>query len=182
MVDPYVRYHRWFYNGGGSGGTNDALSISLSNGSTTAVVENITSADPGMSTWVFRNVRINDHLTPTATMRFIATVVDNNPGHVAEGAVDVFEVVEDITTSIDQQAQTTFRVVPNPNNGHFRVEFQTVVDATIEVIDAVGRTVARQRAVGGMTTLALNTTPGVHVVKLMTASGMVAYQRLIITE
>ena len=182
MVDPFVRYHRWFYNGGGSGSTNDALTISLSNGSTTAVLETITSADPGMSSWLFRNIRINDHLTPTATMRFIATAVDNAPGHVVEGAIDVFEVVEGLTTSIRQEAQPTFSVVPNPNNGQFRVVFQTGVDATIEVVDAVGRMVARQRMTGPMSILSLNTAPGVHVVKLTTASGTVAFQRLIITE
>lgn len=94
-TDPYLSYYRWFYNGGGFGGNpNDTLKIKLTNGNTTVTLENVTYASPGNSSWSLKTFKISDYITITAAMRLIAEASDNNPGHIAEAGLDLFQVFD----------------------------------------------------------------------------------------
>ncbi len=141
MLDPYVRFHRWFFNAGGSGAPNDRLRVQLSNGTQTVTVETITAATPGMGSWQEVELRIADLIEPTAqmTIRFIAE--DLAPGHLVEAGVDGFEVVDLGVSGMDDTGSMDVRVWPSPNSGLFQLAVPGNVPGTVTLFDATGRKV-----------------------------------------
>lgn len=93
FADPYVSYYRWFFNDGGSGTPNDYMTVRITNGTDTVLLENITLT---ANSWVPKKYRIADYVTPTATMKLIVEAADLNPGHLVEGGFDVFRAWDSI--------------------------------------------------------------------------------------
>lgn len=182
VLQPHVRYKRWFFNGGGSGSPNDAMTISLSNGSQTVTVETITSATPGMSSWQQGDVAIASFLAPTATMRLIVTIGDEAPGHVVEGGLDDFELVHQGVNGIAERSEAEVAVIPNPNTGSFTVVVPDGEYAEIEVVDAMGRSVHRARNSGVRTEIDLDLEPGSYLVRMHHASGSVQQLRMLVVR
>jgi hypothetical protein len=141
MLDPYVRYHRWFFNAGGSGAPNDRLRVQLSNGTQTVTIETITAASPGMGSWQEVELRIADFIEPTDQMviRFIAE--DIAPGHLVEAGVDVFEVVDLGSSGGAEAGRMDVRVWPTPNSGLFQLAVPGNGPGTVAIFDATGRQV-----------------------------------------
>jgi hypothetical protein len=142
MLDAHVRYHRWFFNAGGSGSPNDRLVVQLSNGAQTVTVETVTPATPGMGSWQSVDLRISDYLAPSdnMTIRFIAQ--DDLPGHLVEAGIDGFEVVDlGSTEATPDRTIGTLRVWPVPSNGEFNVQLEGSGNALLTLHDALGRQV-----------------------------------------
>ncbi len=124
--EPYLSYHPWFVNVGGSGSSNDSMLIRLHNGSTQVV---LAVYDSPVAAWrPMENFKISDYITPTATMWLVVEAFDKNPGHLVEAAIDLFEVVDSAanppTTVPSLQADTWgLRAYPNPSSSVFQVEF-----------------------------------------------------------
>lgn len=178
-TEPHVRYHRWFHNGGGSGNPNDDLVIALSNGSTTVSIETVTSATAGNSSWVQRDLRIADFLTPTATMRLIATASDDEPGHVVEAGLDRFELRYELGNAIPEAAALAIAVFPNPSGGQCMI---TVPEpGQVQVLDAAGRTVSALRVSrAGDTPMRIAAEAGAYVLRFVGESGREARSRVVI--
>lgn len=149
LLEPRVRYKRWFYNGGGTGTPNDSYVIALSNGTTTVTVENINFSTPGSSSWQQADIDISSFLTPTATMRLVLTATDNDPGHLVEAALDEFELVFTDNSGVQENALTMATIWPNPNHGSFNVDLGALRSARVEVLDATGRIIASGFHKGG---------------------------------
>ncbi|MBN4072239.1 choice-of-anchor B family protein, partial [Flavobacteriales bacterium AH-315-E23] len=99
-ADPYVKYHRWFFNDGGSGTPNDTLTVRISNGIVFVVLEEVTESSPGNSSWVPKSFKISDYIAPTALMQLTFETADYaGTGHLVEAAIDLFQV-EDYTVSL----------------------------------------------------------------------------------
>jgi choice-of-anchor B domain-containing protein len=140
MQQPAIRYQRWFYNGGGQGTPNDRLVLSLSNGTTTSVVENVTTSG---SAWQEVTVTISDILPPSATMQFIARVSDDAPGHVVEAGIDRFEVFDMASVGLVETLNASvLRVWPNPSSGQFQLQ-ATPGTYELVVLDITGRQLQR---------------------------------------
>ena len=141
MLDPYVRYHRWFFNAGGSGAPNDRLRVQLSNGAQTVTIETITPTTPGMGSWQAVELRMADFIEPTAQMviRFIAE--DLAPGHLVEAGVDGFEVVDLGSSGVTEAGSMDVRVWPTPNNGLFQLAVPGHGPGTVTMFDGTGRQV-----------------------------------------
>ncbi|HKR07491.1 MAG TPA: choice-of-anchor B family protein [Bacteroidia bacterium] len=92
--DPYVNYSRWFFNIPSGSPANDTLRISITNGLTTAVLENvIASTAPGMSQWVSKSFKVSSYITPTANMRIIVYTADQAAtANTLEAGFDFFNV------------------------------------------------------------------------------------------
>lgn len=176
-----VRYHRWFYNSGGSGAPNDRMRISLDNGTNTVVIEEITSS---ASAWVSRSYRVEDFIAPSNTMRLVVYIVDNDPGHLVEGGFDRFAVVPTSTVGIDDaNAEGSFRLWPNPSDGSFRIELEEGQEGQVELMDAAGRVVAGpQRSQGGTVQMDLALPAGVYVARVTTDKGARSSCRVVITH
>ncbi len=176
-----LRYHRWFYNAGGSGTPNDRMRISLDNGTNTVVIEEVTTS---ASAWVARSYRIEDFITPTSTMRLIVYITDDNPGHLVEGGFDLFSVVSSSTVGMDEaSAEGSFRLWPNPSTGSFRIELEAGQEGSVVLMDAAGRTVAGPlRSQGGAIEMELALPAGIYVARVTTDSGVRSSRRVVITR
>jgi len=159
---PELRYHRWFFNAGGTGNPNDRMRISLDNGTTSVVLEEITVTGSA-SAWISRAYQIEDFIEPTSTMRLIVFITDDDPGHLVEGGFDRFEVVSTSGVGLEELQVTTFNVYPNPSDGAFQVLLGADDNGTLLVLDAVGRQVAGPfRTMGGRAELALDVPAGTY--------------------
>jgi len=121
----YLSYYSWFQNGYPWGGPpNDSLTVSISNGNTTVVLETQTSNSSDLGQWNLRTFELGNYITLTSTMQLIIETADWDAlgGHWVEGGFDKFEISNVITT-IDEQVLTT-------NKGKL-----------IKVVDVLGRTV-----------------------------------------
>jgi len=179
--DPGVQLRRWFFNAGGSGNPNDRMRISLSNGNTTVPVQTITASG---SSWLASTIRIQDFLPPTDAMQLIVSVEDQEPGHIVEGGLDVFELVELGTVGVPEPSGTAaFRVWPNPSEGRFSVELLSGGEGMVEVLDATGRQVLDPvRIAGGMLTLELAVPSGSYLMRVAFADGTRQVQRLVVAH
>ena len=89
----YIEYYKWFALGGGNGGVSaDELTISITNGITTALLETITLISPNLSSWTHSVINIAQHITPTATMQLIIETADMPLGNLVEAAFDKFSI------------------------------------------------------------------------------------------
>lgn len=183
MVNPHLRYSRWFVNVGGSGQPNDRLVIGLDNGTGTAVMEQVLATTPGNGTWHATDIDINDLITITPTLRLVVNVGDDEPGHVVEAGLDVFEIVEMGTIGLEEQvAVTGFSLWPNPTDGTFTVRTATTDHALLEVFDAVGRSVMDPVQVrNGSVAVELNVPAGAYVVRLTGTDGFRSAQSLVVS-
>ena len=98
--EPYVKYHRWFFNDGGSGTPNDTLTVTISNGTVSVVLEEITESSSGNSSWVSRSYKISDYIPATNLMQLTLETADfAGSGHLVEAGLDMFRV-EDFAVNI----------------------------------------------------------------------------------
>lgn len=145
-TEPYLFYKRWFFNDGGFGNPNDSLIISISNGTSTAVLETVTAATAGNSTWLARNFKISDYVTPSATMTLTARTADAQPGHLVEAGLDHFYITDSVSTIgiEDIIAAGSVNVYPNPFTGSTQVEYSLEaldVSCAMVITDVTGRVV-----------------------------------------
>jgi choice-of-anchor B domain-containing protein len=102
----YLEYYSWFSNGGGGWGggssPNDSLTISVSNGNTTAILEITTSSSADMGKWNFRSFDLAQYLPVTSTMQIIIETADWDAlgGHLVEAGFDMFQINSSASTNI----------------------------------------------------------------------------------
>jgi choice-of-anchor B domain-containing protein len=124
VINPHIKYARWFYNGGGASAVNDSLIIRLSNGAQTIDLEVITGSTGG-SSWVEKDFFISNALIPiTNNMQLIVYTADAAPGHLVEAGFDHFRVEPDTSTSLKsifQESQVKF--FPNPLRGTNTIQY-----------------------------------------------------------
>lgn len=149
FLNPYVKYARWFFNGGNNGGgpADDTMTVRLTNGIVTVDVESIFPNSPNNSSWVNRNYEIGSFLTPTANMQFIVETADWGPTfNIVEGGLDKFEVVEG-PVSISETNGLTLNAYPNPYTDAIRITFDNVKlkgEATMIITDISGRIISTE--------------------------------------
>jgi len=181
MVDPHVRFKTWFFNDGGQGDPNDVMTISLSNGSDTVPIATFDDSSP-MSLWRFNNIRIADHMVPSAAMRFMVRIADETPGHVLEGGLDVFGIYPESNTGIaSNNAAAGMHIWPNPATS--QVTVSVAGGALLKVVDAVGREVGPAlRMTGDQRTMDLDLPAGTYFIKATTKTGQILVERLVVVE
>lgn len=178
---PHVRYQRWFFNSGGSGAPNDRMRISLDNGLTTVVLEELT-AGASSSNWVARDVAVEQFIQPTSTMRLVVFITDDAPGHLVEGGFDRFEVVSMSPTAVeDQSGPGDLIAYPNPTEGRFTVEYRGGGNGLLHVLDALGREVVSSiRMAGAPVIMQLDAPAGTYMVRFVADDGSVRVSRLVL--
>lgn len=177
FLNPYVKYARWFYNGGNNGGGNadDTLTVKMSNGTTTVTLETLFPNSPNNSSWVNRNYEISSFLTPTSTMQFIIETADYGPVfNIVEGGLDKFEVVEG-PVSIAENNGLTLNAYPNPYSEFIRISFDNSKlngEATLIITDLSGRIVSVETidASKGYIETGKNLNAGVYLAQIRTAN------------
>lgn len=115
LNDVQINFSYWFFNDGGSGLANDTLKIFLDNGSEMEVLRmfysNNQDSNTPTSTWVPASVNLSELSIPlTSTMRFGALIGDNNGGHLVEGGIDDFSIVQGNSLPVDLVEFTATRI------------------------------------------------------------------------
>ncbi len=87
----YIEYFKWFaiYDNGSS---TDELTISITNGISTVLLETITLNSSPLNSWTYSSFDINQYITPTATMQLIIETADLGSGDLIEAAFDKFSI------------------------------------------------------------------------------------------
>ena len=100
----YIEYFKWFALGGGSGQSNDELSISINNGISTAILETMNINSTSLNSWSYSIFEISQYITPTATMKLIIETADSAGGHLIEAAFDKFSLIK-VPNTIDESLE-----------------------------------------------------------------------------
>lgn len=156
--NPYINYSRWFANKGGSSTPNDTLTVLITNGIDTAVVEKITAATAGVqSEWNEVSFRVQDFLIPTSQMRLIFVAEDADPGHLVEAAIDKFYVTSHNLVAIsDDKSELHFH--PNPAND--RLQMISPYVASYRIWNVLGQSVKYGDLDQGINSISLESLQG----------------------
>lgn len=148
--DPVVSYKYWFANLSGQTPLNDTLTISITDGVTTAVVRKYTERT---IEWAADTFRVADFLDASTGLRLIVSTEDfDDSGHLVEAGFDNFRVSgTPWATSTDDLSFDAIdaEVFPNPSEGAFnlRYDLPEVTTPMLQITDAVGRNL-QQRMLG----------------------------------
>ncbi len=150
--EPILEYYRWFYNGGGNGGTpDDELVITLDNGQNSVVLETIDVNDSQLSQWVYSRIRIKDHLTPSTYMTLTVETSDlASSGHLVEAGFDYFRITDSLSSSVSTNDLTfDWSIHPNPTSGQFILETGVMsTPVMVEVFDVAGKLLTNEMVNG----------------------------------
>ncbi len=148
VADPLLVWWQWYYNQSASG--NDTLQVDLSNdnGVTWKRVEALNVAH---NFWERIQVRVQDFLTPSSTMRLRVVAADLNPGGIVESAIDDIEFYSSVLVTSTPNpgstpgagALTVTAGGPIPTRGLSQVFFTLAQRAPVaaQVFDMAGRMV-----------------------------------------
>ncbi len=139
-----ISYNLWFYNAGGTSAPNDDITVSLSNGIDTVVVETVS-----MSNGFWRpesTVSLGDFITPTDNVQIHFSTSDFDvAGHIVEAAVDAFSVnVYTITSTTTNSSVLNWELAPNPFNDQFQMSYHLengIKNVQLKVYNTVGQLV-----------------------------------------
>lgn len=169
LADLKVSYQYWFANAG-SAPVNDTLTISITNGLTTAVVRQY--AFDGDARWIADSFRIDEFVDVTRGLQLIVTTSDiDGTGHLVEAGFDNFLVYgRPIPTGTDNNFTSNLqaKVFPNPSQEAFKLQYEgrTLAHPSIRVTDALGRTISQQAFAGESVTFGAELPSGLYFAEL----------------
>lgn len=169
LADLKVSYQYWFANAGAAP-INDTLTISITNGETTAVVRKY--AYDGDPRWVADSFRIDEYVEVNESLQLIVSTGDlPNSGHLVEAGFDNFLVYgRTIPSGTDNHFTTNLRakVFPNPSQGVFNLQYEgrALANPSIRVTDALGRLISRQTFSGETVTFGAGLPTGLYFAEL----------------
>ncbi len=181
--DAVLTFYYWFYNGGGNGNPNDKMQVNLLKGNQTF---NILQVNSSQSAWRFSgDIHLKDFTTLSDNIRIEFIVRDDNPGHLSEGAVDVFSVVPGLVgvqSVLDASASLT--VLPNPSSGEFELRYSwenSEENPTVELRNLLGQLVFSENLSSktGVTTFGSNLNPGIYFANLRSTGRLSAALKLV---
>lgn len=180
---PYVQYYRWFYNGGGSGAPDDQMTIKLSNGSTTVTLETITSNTANNSSWVSKSFKVSDYLTPTNNMTLIVETGDLGGGHLVEGGLDKFELIDGAVGINDLINNKDLNIYPNPfkNELFVAVNNDELKNVELKVVDITGKTLDNYRFSNNQAIFKIenNYDKGVYFINIYSEGELIKTQKVV---
>lgn len=142
--DPEINYERWFYNDGGFNSPNDSMIITLSNGVNNAVIEKTHTNTPNNSTWVTKNIKVKDFLTPTANMQIQVKAFDQPQGHLVEAGFDNFFITDQAPQSVNELSLTEISIYPNPFSNSFTVNLNKQKNnINLKLMDVTGKAILK---------------------------------------
>ncbi|MFN0175305.1 MAG: choice-of-anchor B family protein [Saprospiraceae bacterium] len=168
--DAVLTFYYWFFNGGGSGTPNDKMQVNLLKGNQTFNIREFTSSE---SAWRYSGeIHLKDFTTLSDNIRIEFIVRDDSPGHLVEGAVDVFSVVPGLVgVQSVLDATVSLSVLPNPSSAEFELRYSwenTEENPTLELRNLLGQIVFSEKLSSktGFTTFGGNLKPGIYFASL----------------
>ncbi|MBL7804818.1 MAG: choice-of-anchor B family protein [Saprospiraceae bacterium] len=152
--DAILNFDYWFLDDGGSGNPNDNFTVTVSNGTQTATLLTETESE---SAW--RNsgdIHLADFITLTNNVKVSFSATDQQPGHLVEAAVDVFQVTPvAASAAVDIDPKALVSVTPNPSSTDFHLKYQWSHSgtSTLQVRNMLGQLILNQTLVANSGTL-----------------------------
>ena len=187
--EAYIYFHRWFFNGGGTGAVNDTLYIRMSNNGGTPVTVKKIAQDLSASQWQPELIKVHDYFAVPGQVRFIAEAVDNPNGHILEAGIDKFYVIDSFTVNTPVTAidEITLQAFPVPAEDVVNVRWQVQehsTNLTMRVTDISGRVIDILPILGneGVISLGAKLPSGVYLVQLFDAGSCLKTTRIIMSH
>jgi hypothetical protein len=172
-----ISYSRWFYDAQlNSNPPNDTMTIFISNGTTTATLEQMVKVIAGNGTWVNKTYKISDFVAPTSTMQVWMQISDAGPGGtIVEGGFDKFFVYDSTAGGVNNiTLDNNVEVYPNPSSGQFTISSLKVPVNEVNVYDVYGKLVLSKAVNKKQETVSLKTASGIYFLRLKTNEGVVS--------
>lgn len=120
----HVNYWTYYYNFHGPNTPDDTLQIILSNGLTSVRIDFEAYPDSPMREWIAKSIRVEDFITPTATMQLFIRISDDwENRNLTEAAFDHFSVTNVSLANIENPVlEMKLAVYPNPSSGLVHVD------------------------------------------------------------
>ncbi|MCC6459830.1 MAG: choice-of-anchor B family protein [Saprospiraceae bacterium] len=139
--DAVLSFWYWFFNDGGTGTPNDRFEVSVSNGLQSAVVF---TEKNSQSLWRYSNdIHLAEFLPLTNNMQVQFRAFDDNPGHLVEAAVDIFQVVPSLVSTTIPASALPFSLLPNPSADGFWLSYagqeEMPANTVLEVRNLLGQ-------------------------------------------
>ena len=185
FADAYVSYYRWFYNAKLNGNNpNDTMTVSISNGSTQAVLESIKNNTNGNGTWVHKIYKISSFIAPSSNMKLILKISDANPGSVVEGGLDKFFVYDSAVVAVNEDlAADRVLAYPNPFSSATEILLPDLKqsDASFVLYSIYGNEVRRMKVESQSFKLDREDLPGgIYFYKIISSDGILYSGKLMI--
>lgn len=155
-LEPILTYHLWWYNSGGSSAPDDSLTVYLSNGQDTIILENL-QADQSAGQWRAESYfSLNEIMALTDSMQLIVVTGDLDPtGHLVEAGLDLVRVRElGLINSTDEEKEAFFQLeaFPNPFRDHIQLrldDIPTLKDTELRIFNQVGQLIGQRTIPAG---------------------------------
>ena len=154
---PLIEFYRWYRNDLGGAPASDTFHVEISNDGGTSWVL-LDDVHESAGAWTRSVYRIEDAITPTATMRVRFRAADFGGGSLVEAGVDDFRLLG-VSSSVDVATtapRLDFRIAAAPNpftqNASIHWTLPEAADVSLSIYDAAGRRVremARGRVSAG---------------------------------
>ena len=142
--NPYINYERWFSNIATSGTANDTLTIYLTNGTQTAILEQQIGTIADRGKWVAKSHRVKDYMLPSSNMKLVVKAGDYGTDHIVEAGLDLFSVTDSLASGITSKLNSVFaKAYPNPTNAAIQLSysFASASEGKVSVYDVLGNLV-----------------------------------------
>jgi hypothetical protein len=160
-ASPEIHFDYWFFNAGGNAPINDRYLVKIDDGADITLVGDLALTN---NTWTPHSISIESLIAVTSTMQLIIEVEDTDPGHLVEGGLDKFRVVQ--PTDISEADYTELvAIYPNPTSNVVNIKLSAI--GTINIYDVAGKLVLQQNALSiGVNQIEIPV-PGVYVCEVL---------------
>jgi len=172
MDTPVLTYSRWFANYDNSI-ANDVMTISVSDGTTDAVLETINASDP-LSVWEEKTFNLWDFIAPAAEYTLtVMTADDIDNGSIVEGGFDHFRVGYTTTVEIDEAKVMMLDFYPNPTSGKINFDVPAnMLNTAVQIWNNQGQLVDTFNLDAGTVQITPDLAAGSYVLTWINANGI----------
>jgi len=151
-ADPELSYHLWFFNDGGfqDSPLNDSLTVLVTNQIDTVILEIVDTDTRETGFWREASVHaLKDLIDINDEIQIIFTIGDYGEGHLVEGGVDGFSIIDANISSVEDDISEDINFIfPNPAHDIVSIDNDLVNQAndwSIEIVNVTGQ-IVRQSA------------------------------------
>ena len=177
MVNPRIAFDLWFFNDGGQGTPNDAVEISLIDGTTNTLIKSYNNSFP---VWFPQEINPQAYLSDLSNViiEFNASDIDGS-GHLVEAGIDNFFVFEG-TSSTMELPLAEFTISPNPFDNNIKISSSDASRFSYRITDLTGKIILHESDFNTskyIETSELN--PGVYLIQVYSLEFQPSSQKII---
>jgi choice-of-anchor B domain-containing protein len=164
--EPMIHYERWFYNFHGPFAPNDTLTVELTNGIESVIIDQQAFDVDDFHKWITKDIKISDYIAPTASMQlFVYTSDFFTTRNIVEAGFDNFFIYEDGELSTQVESDDKLEIYPNPFDQTLTID-GLELGSDFVLADALGKIILSGKADAKVIHLSTgNLNPGVYFLR-----------------